>query len=329
MAPATHKDIAGGKAAGAGLPGVRGMSRAEIVSLLDAADRYRAMLLRRESTDLLRGRTVVNAFFEHSTRTRTSFEIAANHMGAMVVNFEPGLSSVAKGESLADTARTIDAMGIDALVIRHPSAGAAEYVARHIVAAVINAGDGRHEHPTQALADALTIRRSLGSIEGKRVAIVGDVLHSRVARSNVIVLRVLGAEVVLVGPRAMAPPELGAALGGRVCNDLREGIAGADVVMTLRIQLERHQRAVFPAGGEYARLFGVTPERLEWARPHGRGVIVMHPGPCNRGVELSREMVQDERCVMQEQVSNGVAVRMAVLGRACAPAARNAGGGGV
>ena len=304
------------QSAGRSLLACEGMSREEIVSILDAAERYRAMIDRREQSDLLRGKTVVNAFFEHSTRTRTSFEMAAKRLGAMVVNFDPGLSSTAKGETLADTVRTLDAMGVDSMVVRHASGGSAAFVARHVRAAVVNAGDGRHEHPTQALLDAMTIRRALGSVEKKRVAIVGDVLHSRVARSNVHVLRALGAEVVLVGPRSMAPTDLGSALSSKIFNDLREGVAGADVIMTLRIQLERHARAQFPGGGEYARLFGITPARLEWAKKDGK-VLVMHPGPCNRGVEVSREMLNDERCLMLEQVSNGVAVRMAVLARAC------------
>lgn len=313
----TRRDNSG--AGGKDLLGCAGMSRAEILSILDEAEHYRGMIDRRESSDLLAGRCVVTAFFEHSTRTRTSFEIAARRLGAMAINFDPGASSTAKGESLVDTARTIDAMGVDAIVMRHPSSGSAAFVANHVEASVVNAGDGRHEHPTQALLDALTIRRALKTLEGLRVAIVGDVLHSRVARSNVHILRALGAEVVLVGPRSMAPIELGSALSARIVNDLREGVAGSDVIMTLRIQLERHPRAVFPAGGEYARSFGITPERLEWAKPGGR-VMVMHPGPCNWGVELSRDMMQDERCVIQEQVRNGVAVRMAVLARACGKA---------
>jgi aspartate carbamoyltransferase catalytic subunit len=257
----------------------------------------------------LRGRTVVNLFYEDSTRTRISFEAAAKRLSADVINFSAKGSSVAKGESLKDTALTLEAMGADAVVIRHGASGAPHRLAGWVRGSVVNAGDGAHEHPTQALLDAFTMRRRLGRLEGLRVTIVGDVLHSRVARSNVLLLSTLGAEVTLVAPPTLLP----VAVGGWPCAvgyDLDAALPKADVVMMLRVQQERMNAAYFPSVREYSRRYGLDAARMALLPEHG---IVMHPGPMNRGVEIAAEVADSVRSTIVEQVANGVSVRMAVL----------------
>jgi aspartate carbamoyltransferase catalytic subunit len=257
----------------------------------------------------LRGKTIINVFYEASTRTRTSFELAGKRLSADVVNISGSSSSTTKGESLRDTVLTLDAMHASVIVLRHPVSGAADYVARHTRAGVVNAGDGMHEHPTQALLDVFTIRQHKGDVKGLTVTICGDIQHSRVARSNVALLRLLGATVRLAGPRTLLPhrPE---ALGVQVFDRLEPALEGADVVMMLRIQRERLGAALFPSLREYARYFGLNARRLALARP---GAIVMHPGPINRGVEISDEVADGPSSVILGQVEAGVAVRMAVL----------------
>jgi aspartate carbamoyltransferase catalytic subunit len=257
----------------------------------------------------LRGRTVINLFFEDSTRTRSSFEIAGKWMSADTINITGKGSSASKGESLRDTVRTIDAMSVDAIVIRHMASGAAHQVSQWVDASVVNAGDGTHEHPTQALLDAYTMRQHKKGLRGLRVAIVGDIAHSRVVRSNIHLLKTMGADVVIGGPATLLPRRL-EALGVEVTTSLDAALEGADVVMMLRVQLERQKRGYFPTIREYFQLFGLTEERLKRAKPDA---IVMHPGPINRGVELSSEVADGPRSVILEQVTNGVAVRMAVL----------------
>lgn len=257
----------------------------------------------------LRGKVVVNLFYEASTRTRTSFELAGKWMSADVVNISASSSSAVKGESLSDTAKTIDALGADIVVVRHASSGAPHRLARVVKARVINAGDGRHEHPTQGLLDLFTIRERKGKIEGLTVTIVGDVLHSRVARSNIWGLLKMGAKVRLAGPPTLVPASL-EQVGVEVHHDLDSAIADADVINVLRIQLERQEQALFPSLREYSRLFGLTKDRLDRAK---KDVLVMHPGPANLGVEITQEVVEDPRSAVREQVTNGVAVRMALL----------------
>ena len=257
----------------------------------------------------LQGKTVVNLFYENSTRTRTSFELAAKYMGANATNISSSGSSVAKGESLIDTAETLDSMGTDILVMRHNMSGAPNVIAPLIKASVINAGDGMHEHPTQALLDMLTMIEHKGGIEGLKVAIIGDVYHSRVVRSNVYGLTKLGAEVTLGGPATLMPKDIDK-MGVRVFNNVQEAIVDADVVMALRIQLERQKKGLFPSVREYFRFFGVDESRLKLAKPDA---IVMHPGPVNRGVELSSSVIDGDRSVITQQVTSGVAVRMAVM----------------
>jgi aspartate carbamoyltransferase catalytic subunit len=257
----------------------------------------------------LRGRTVVNLFFEASTRTRTSFEVAQKRLSADTINIAASGSSVVKGETLADTVRNLEAMAPDVIVVRHQSAGAGHLVARLCRARVINAGDGMHEHPTQALLDALTIRERKGTIKGLKVSIIGDLLHSRVLRSNVLLLRALGADVSVCGPATMMLPDM-ARLGVRATTSIDEAVEGADVVMLLRIQLERMRGYFFPSLREYFQLFGMTAERLQRAKPDA---IIMHPGPMNRGVEIASDVADGPCSVILEQVANGVAVRMAVL----------------
>ncbi|MBX7247272.1 MAG: aspartate carbamoyltransferase catalytic subunit, partial [Candidatus Sumerlaeaceae bacterium] len=257
----------------------------------------------------LRGKTVCNLFFENSTRTRTSFEIAAKRLSADVVNFNIATSSVAKGESLLDTAKTVQAMGVDIVIMRHSCPGTPHLLSKRLNMGIINAGDGAHEHPTQGLLDVFTMRERLGQIEGLKVAIVGDILHSRVARSNIWALTKLGARVSLVGPSTLVPKEF-KRLGCEIHHTLREGIAGADVINLLRIQLERQKKNLFPSIREYRLLYGLTRERLKHAKPT---VVVMHPGPVNRGVEISQEVADGTNSVIDEQVTNGIAVRMAIL----------------
>jgi aspartate carbamoyltransferase catalytic subunit len=282
----------------------------EINLILETADSFKEVTGREiKKVPALRGRTVVNLFFEPSTRTRTSFELAAKRLSADVINFSPSASSVVKGETLLDTARNIEAMQADIIVLRHSSAGAAETLAQGVKSSVINAGDGWHEHPTQALLDLFTIRERGMQFEGLRVAIVGDVAHSRVARSNIYALRKLGAEVRVVGPPTMMPAHVDK-LGAKVYYELDEALKGVQVIMMLRLQLERQGRALFPSIREYARLYGLTAERVKLAES---GAIVMHPGPINRGVEIAPEVADSLSSVILDQVANGVAVRMGIL----------------
>ena len=282
----------------------------EISLILDTADSFKEVTGREiKKVPALRGKTVVNLFFEPSTRTRTSFELAAKRLSADVINFSPSSSSVVKGETLLDTARNIEAMQADIIVLRHSSAGAAETLARGVKSSVINAGDGWHEHPTQALLDLYTIRERGLRFDGLRVAIVGDVSHSRVARSNIYALTKLGAEVRVVGPATMMPAAV-EQLGVKVYHNMDEALRGVNVIMMLRLQLERQGRALFPTIREYARLYGLTAERVKLA---DAGAIVMHPGPINRGVEISPDVADSLSSVILDQVANGVAVRMAIL----------------
>ncbi len=290
---------------------IEGLHPPQIAAMLDLAESY--VLLSRTGTtprDRLRGRTLINLFFEDSTRTRTSFELAGKRLGADVINMPVATSSVNKGETLLDTASTLNAMNCDLLVIRHASSGAPALLARKVDAAVINAGDGTHEHPTQALLDALTIRRRLGGLQGLVVAICGDILHSRVARSNIHLLSAMGSRVRVVGPPTLIPPEA-ERLGIEVFHDMKAGLAGADVVMALRLQQERMTGGLVPSTREYFRFFGLDAEKLAYAKPQA---LVMHPGPMNRGVEIASRVADDpDRSVIREQVEMGVAVRMAVL----------------
>jgi aspartate carbamoyltransferase catalytic subunit len=296
------------------LLGIRGLSAEEITHVLDTAETFREVSEREiKKVPTLRGRTVINLFFEPSTRTRTSFEIAGKRLSADVINISSSSSSVTKGETLLDTARNLEAMSPDLIVIRHPSAGAPHQLARVCRASVVNAGDGAHEHPTQALLDALTIRQRKGSFKGLKVAILGDILHSRVARSNAHLLTTLGASVSLAGPGTLAPPEfasLAAGGGLRVESRIEEAIESADVVMVLRIQRERQDSAFLPSLREYAVHYGLTLKRLRLAKPDA---IVMHPGPLNRGIEISSDVADGARSLILDQVANGLAVRMAVL----------------
>lgn len=291
-------------------------TRAEIEEVFHTADRMKDVLARPiRRVPSLRGRTVVNLFYEPSTRTRVSFELAAKNLGADVVNIAASGSSVEKGETLLDTARTLRGLGADVLVLRHPSSGAPHLVAERTDLSVVNAGDGTHAHPTQALLDAYTIREHLGRTEGLRVLIVGDVLHSRVARSNAWCLAMLGADVTFCGPPALLPStSVGAPVQlpwpARVEFDLDRAIEGVDVIMPLRVQFERQDGSRVPSVRAYARDFGITRARLARAAPHA---IVMHPGPMNEGVEIEPEVAHGERSVVQHQVTNGVAIRMAVL----------------
>ena len=302
------------------LLGIEGMHQPQIAALLDLAESY-ALLNRsgRTARDRLRGRTMINMFFEDSTRTLTSFELAGRRLGADVLNMGVATSSVNKGETLLDTAATLNAMQCDLLVVRHGQSGAPALLARKVDAAVINAGDGTHEHPTQALLDALTIRRHAGRLEGLVVAICGDILHSRVARSNVMLLGTMGSVVRFVGPPTLMPPEA-ARLGAEVYSDMRQGLAGADIVMMLRLQRERMAAGFVPSAREYARFYGLDARKLAWAKPTA---LVMHPGPMNRGVEIDSAIADDPtRSLIQEQVEMGVAVRMAVLDSLSRPGGR-------
>ncbi|PWS36495.1 aspartate carbamoyltransferase catalytic subunit [Falsiroseomonas bella] len=290
---------------------IEGLEPPYIAELLELADHY-ALQNRRGTTqrDLLKGRTLINLFFEDSTRTRTSFELAGKRLGADIVNMSVSTSSVNKGETLLDTAATLNAMRTDLLVVRHGQSGAPALLAQKVDAAVINAGDGTHEHPTQALLDALTIRRRKGRLEGLTVAICGDVLHSRVARSNIHLLLTMNARVRIVGPPTLIPSEAGR-LGVEVHHDMKSGLEGADVVMMLRLQKERMTGGLVPSAREFFRFFGLDAAKLAYAKPDA---IVMHPGPMNRGVEIDSAVADDPaRSVIGEQVEMGVAVRMAVL----------------
>jgi aspartate carbamoyltransferase catalytic subunit len=299
------------------LLGIAHLGREDIVHVLDAAERW--FTLSREETKnarVLHGRTIVNLFFESSTRTRTSFEVAGKRLGADVVNVSPQTSSVTKGETLLDTVKNLEALRADAIVLRHPSSGSPDFVARYVRTSIVNAGDGSHEHPTQALLDAFTIRREKQRIEGLAVAICGDILHSRVARSNALLLGALGAEVRLCGPRTLMPRDAeGLGRTVKLHGRLESAVEGADVVMMLRIQNERLAGAMLASPREYARTFGLNERVLARAKPDA---IVMHPGPINRGVEIDPRIADGDRSVILDQVEGGVAVRMAVLERVVA-----------
>lgn len=292
------------------LLGLEDLSAGEIQEILDEAFRMKREVLEKgKKAAYLSGKSVITVFFENSTRTRLSFELASKYLGATAANITASGSSVAKGETLIDTAKTIRQMAADAVIIRHSSSGASQLVAKHVDAAVINAGDGMHEHPTQALLDLMTIQEKKGGFKGLRVAIVGDVKHSRVARSNIYGLKKMGADVVLAGPSTLMPAELDK-MQVKTGYDVDQAVTGADVVMGLRIQLERQQKGSFPTVREYHKYFGIDSRRLDLAAPDA---IVMHPGPVNRGVELSADVIDSPRSVIEEQVTNGVCVRMAVL----------------
>jgi aspartate carbamoyltransferase catalytic subunit len=296
-----------------GLLGIENLERGEIEAILTRAKDYQPLQNHAfKRLDILKGRMIVNLFFEASTRTRTSFEIAAKRLGADAISITAAGSSVSKGESLVDTLNTLVAMRPNAIVMRHAASGAPHFLSRHLPIPIINAGDGTHEHPTQALLDARTILDYRESLEGLRVAIIGDIAHSRVARSNIYLLSKFGVDIVLCGPAPLLPPELAQiAPGVRLTYDIREAIRDADVIMMLRVQLERQHEAAFPAG-EYFQFYGLRLEHLELARPNA---IVMHPGPINRGREIASEVADSQRSVILNQVENGVAVRMAVLER--------------
>jgi aspartate carbamoyltransferase catalytic subunit len=292
------------------LLGLRDLSKEEVLAVLDTAKGFAEISTRSiRKVPTLRGRVVVNLFYEASTRTRLSFSLAAQRLSADVLDFSKDSSSTSKGETLVDTARNIEAMGVDIFVVRHSASGAPATLSKHLQASVVNAGDGAHEHPTQALLDLYTIRERLGRIEGLHVAIVGDISHSRVARSNIWALQKLGARVTVVGPPTLAPAAF-ANLGVNVSHDLDAVLPEVDVLNMLRIQRERQGALAFPSIEEYSRLFGLTQRRLDRAR---KDVLIMHPGPLNRGVEIAAEVADGPNSVILQQVSAGLAVRMAVL----------------
>jgi aspartate carbamoyltransferase catalytic subunit len=290
--------------------GIEGLSPRDIEILLDHADQaveISRQVEKKKST--LRGRTLINLFFEASTRTQASFELAGKRLGADVMNMSVASSSIKKGETLIDTAMTLNAMRPDLIVVRHHAAGAVQLLARKVDCAVINAGDGAHEHPTQALLDALTIRRNKGRIRGLVVAVCGDILHSRVARSNLILLNALGANVRVIGPSTLLPPGI-ERMGATVFTDMRQGLKDADIVMMLRLQRERMNGSFVPSVKEYFHFYGLDAEKLAFAKPDA---LVMHPGPMNRGVEIASEIADGAQSLIREQVEMGVALRMAVL----------------
>lgn len=301
---------------------IEGLTPPRIAAILDLAESY--VLLNRSGKtqrDLLRGRTLINLFFEDSTRTRTSFELAGKRLGADVINMSVSTSSVNKGETLLDTAATLNAMQCDLLVVRHGDSGAPALLARKVDAAVINAGDGTHEHPTQALLDALTIRRRKGRLQGLTVAICGDILHSRVARSNIHLLSAMGSRVRVIGPPTLLPAHADR-LGAEVFHDMTAGLKDVDIVMMLRLQKERMTSSLVPSAREYFRFYGLDAAKLAVAR---KDALIMHPGPMNRGVEIDSAVADDpDRSVIREQVEMGVAVRMAVLDILARPTVRRA-----
>jgi aspartate carbamoyltransferase catalytic subunit len=292
------------------LLGIDYLEREEIEEIISTAESFKEVSTRDiKKVPALRGRTIVNLFFEPSTRTRTSFELAAKRLSADIINISSSTSSVVKGETLLDTARNIEAMNSDVIIVRHSMSGAPEILAKALKSSVINAGDGFHEHPTQALLDLFTIKERLGKVEGLKVAIIGDIAHSRVARSNILCLNKMGAEVRVCGPATLMPAEI-SKMGAKVYYRPEDAIDGADAVMMLRIQMERQERGLFPGVREYSRFFGLNQERVRLAK---EGVLIMHPGPINRGVEISPEVADGPYSVILDQVTNGVAVRMAVI----------------
>lgn len=292
------------------LLGLKNISAGEIEHILDTSKTMKYVITsNNKKTPHLQGKSIVTLFYENSTRTRLSFELASKYMNASAANISASSSSVAKGETLIDTGRTIDSMGTDVIVIRHPQSGAPHLLAKHVKASVINAGDGMNEHPTQALLDMFTMREKKGSLKGLKVAILGDIYHSRVARSNIWGLLKMGAEVSLAGPRTLMPPGI-ELTGARVCKGVDEALNDADVVMLLRLQLERQKKSLFPSVREYSKFFGLDEKKLLLAK---KDALIMHPGPINRGVELTSQVAGHENSVIDEQVTNGVAVRMALL----------------
>lgn len=292
------------------LLGIKELCLEEIMLILDTAAGFKDVIGRDiKKVPALRGKTAVNLFYEPSTRTRTSFELAAKRLSMDVINFSVNTSSVVKGEGLIDTAMTVQALGADFIIIRHTSSGAPHLLANHLRASVINAGDGTNEHPTQALLDAFTIKEKKGRIKGLQIAIVGDIAHSRVAKSNIYCLTNLGAKVRLIGPPTLIQKEV-REMGVEVFHNMEEGLKGVDVLIMLRIQMERQGKGFFPSTDEYSRNWGLTPARLSLAEDNA---IVMHPGPMNRGIEIVSEIADGPRSVILEQVTNGIAVRMAVM----------------
>lgn len=292
------------------LLGIEDLSVDEIRAFLDAGKRFKKDFAETKKFDVLSGKTVVSLFYEASTRTRGSFEMAAKRLGADFIHMSADAStSVSKGETLVDTARNLEAMNPDFLVLRHSSSGAAQLLVKHLKIPVINAGDGFHEHPTQALLDAMTIEESLGGLKGLQVTIVGDIAHSRVARSNILLLHKMGAKVTVCGPPTLIPPQM-ENRGVKVTYNLQEALSGADVVMMLRIQFERQNDKQLPSTGEYFRFYGLHKESTKLMK---KGAIIMHPGPLNRGVEISPDVADGDRSVILHQVTNGVAIRMGVL----------------
>lgn len=292
------------------LLGLRGVSATEITEILDLAQSMKHVLdAPNKKTAHLTGKSIVTLFYENSTRTRMSFELACKYMSAAAANISASSSSVAKGETLIDTGKTLDQMGIDIIIMRHPMSGAPHLLSKNINASVINAGDGMNEHPTQGLLDMFTMREAKGEIKGLKIAIVGDALHSRVARSNAWGLSTMGADVTLAGPSTLLPPEFHE-MGVKVTNDVKEAVRGADVVMGLRIQRERQKSGLFPSVREYSHFFGLTDEVVALAQ---KDAIIMHPGPMNRGVEITSLVADSDHSLINEQVKNGVAVRMALL----------------
>ena len=293
------------------LLGLKETSRDDITAILDDAVKLKNDVLKQDikKSNILSGKSIITLFFENSTRTRVSFELASKYLGATAANISAGGSSIAKGETLIDTAKTLEAMGTDVIIIRHSMSGSPHLISKYIGSKVINAGDGMNEHPTQALLDIMTIREKKGKVKGLKVAIVGDVKHSRVARSNIYGLNKLGAEVVLAGPSTLLPSNL-EDMGVKVYTDVEKAVEGADVVMGLRIQLERQKKGLFPSIREYNKYFGIDERRLSLAKPDA---ILMHPGPVNRGVELNPQVADGSQSAINQQVTNGVCVRMAVL----------------
>lgn len=290
--------------------GTQDLSASEISDILDMTESFVEVSTREvKKVPTLRGKTVINLFYEPSTRTRTSFEIAGKRLSADVINISSSGSSVAKGESLKDTAMTLAAMAADVIVVRHPASGVPHFIARHVPSSVINGGDGTHEHPTQALLDLFTIRQRKGTLAGLRVSIIGDIAHSRVARSNIFAMRTLGMEVRVCGPASLLPQQV-ESLGVRAGTNFESAIRDADVIMILRLQLERQEAGLIPSLREYSQLYGLNLQRLEQAKPD---VLIMHPGPINRGVEIAPEVAEGPYSLILDQVANGVALRMALL----------------
>lgn len=292
------------------LIGMEDLSADEITFILDTAEEFKKVNERRvKKVPALRGKTVVNFFVEPSTRTRASFELAEQRLSADIINMSASTSSLSKGESLLDTAKNIEALQVDILVMRHAASGAHQFLAKNLRCAVINAGDGAHEHPTQALLDIFTIREKKKKLKGLNISIIGDILHSRVARSNIYALLKLGANVTIAGPATLLPKEF-EKIGVRICDNLKDAVADADVVNLLRIQHERQRASYFPSIGEYASVYGINRESIKYVK---KDALIMHPGPINRGVELESEFADGDQSVILEQVTNGLAVRMAVL----------------